>query len=109
MARGQFKLTERSDGTFYLQCRCGETGQPCRYQGEVVNLTQGGMTLERQAKQEAFEHCWSEHKIPAWALSFDISYYHAPSHVPADAKPFLVTTEPQKTEARIEQKEKANG
>lgn len=94
MARGQFKLTERSDGTFYLQCRCGEIGQPCPYQGEVVNLASGGMTFERQAKREAFEHAWTEHKISASALSFETIYYRAPSYVPADGKPFLVTTEP---------------
>lgn len=96
MVKGQMKLTERSDGTFYLQCRCGEIGQPCRYEGEVVYAAAEGVSLLRQARSEAFEHCWSAHRIPAWGLEFELVRYHEPAQVPADAKPFLVTTTPIK-------------
>lgn len=101
------KLTERQDGTFYLQCRCGEIGQLCRYEGEIVSVSREDISLLRQARNEAFEHCWTEHRVPAWNVSFDISRYQTPANVSADLRPFLVTTEPVK--AVLEQLKKKAG
>ena len=101
---GTVKLTERSDGTIYLQCRCGEIGQPCPYQGEITSST-GQVSLLRRAKTEAFEHCWSAHRIAAWAVEFDVAYYRTPPpQVPVES--LLVTTEPGKIEA-LKQEKKA--
>ena len=93
------KLTERSDGTVYLQCRCGEIGQPCPYQGEIT-YANAGISLLRQAKVEAFDHCWQVHRLFACHVSFEIARYRP--EVAVESKPFLVTTAPAKVEEIVE-------
>jgi hypothetical protein len=95
-----FALTERSDGTIYLKCRCGEIGQPCDYKGEVT-FAAAGLTLMRQAKLEAYGHCWDQHRILACFVIFDISRNTEEIPVPVALKPFLVTTGPKQAQEAI--------
>jgi hypothetical protein len=99
------KLTERADGSIYLQCRCGEIGQPCGYQGEITTAPPG-ITLLRQAKREAYEHCWHAHRVSAMGLSVEVISHRSPSEIKAASGLFLVTTEPIKEEEVAEVEEK---
>jgi len=101
-----FALVERSDGTIYLKCRCGEINQPCEYRGDV-NFAGEGFTLMRQAKREAYDHCWHEHHVPAYLVTFDISRNTTQEEIPAALGPFLLTTKPLEAEKPKQQQKKA--
>lgn len=41
----------------------------CEWRADVTTAPPD-VDLIRQARLEAFEHCWSEHRIHAWDVSF---------------------------------------
>jgi hypothetical protein len=43
----------------------------CEWKAEVTTAP-WGVDLIRQARLEAFEHCWTAHQIHAWDVSFAV-------------------------------------
>jgi hypothetical protein len=43
----------------------------CSWEATITTAPYG-VDLVRQARLEAFEHCWSEHKIHAWNVAFAV-------------------------------------
>jgi hypothetical protein len=58
-------LLSEHPGCVTLEC------QRCDYHGDI-RFAPFGLTLVRQARLEAFEHCWQAHMIPAYRVGFGV-------------------------------------